>query len=94
MPSYLYKCRACGAAEHWTHGAKVYPQIECPECGAWMHKAPQAVNVTWGGPPPSAGDKHPLVEKLNATLDQRRDEFARKKEAHVKRTESENGASG
>jgi len=58
------------------------------ECGSRMHKVPQTAAVNWGGPPPSAGGKHPLVEELNATEAQRRDEFAAKKEAHIERTKS------
>lgn len=92
MPSYLYKCPACGNQEYWTHGMMIEAQISCSQCGEeWMQKKPQRAAVNWNGPPPSAGGKHPLVQELNATLPQRRDEFARKKEAHVKRTESENG---
>jgi hypothetical protein len=76
------------------HGAALDPLIHCDECGGVMRRKPQMVRVTWGGPPPSAGGKHPLVERLNATYAERVDAFARKKEEHVKRTEGEDGASG
>jgi hypothetical protein len=70
------------------HGAALDPLIHCDECGGVMRRKPQMVRVTWGGPPPSAGGKHPVVERLNATYAERVDAFARKKEEHVKRTES------
>lgn len=94
MPSYLYRCVDCGHLADYAHGAALDPLITCDECGGVMRKKPQMVSVTWGGPPPSAGGKHPLVERLNATYAERVDAFARKKEQHVKRTESENSASG
>ena len=67
------------------------PEPKCLLCGAVMVKIPPEAMpaVNWGGPPPSAGGKHPLVEQLNATYDKRVDEFARKKEEHVRRTQSE-----
>lgn len=87
MPEYIYS-----DGQHRrtvTHGMTDMPPVYCTVCGALMHRVPQPVSITWGGNPPSKGGIHPLVEQLNATRDQRRDEFARKKEEHVKRTANE-----
>ena len=87
MPEYLYS-----DGEHRRtveHGMTDDPPIFCDVCGKPMHRVPQAVAVTWGGNPPSKGGLHPLVEQLNATRHQRRDEYARKKEEHVNRTANE-----
>lgn len=86
MPEYLYS-----DGEHRRmvgHGMFDDPPVFCADCGKPMHRVPQPVAVTWGGNPPSRGGLHPLVEELNATRDKRRDEFARKKEEHEKRTKS------
>jgi putative FmdB family regulatory protein len=89
MPSYLYKCASCGTQQEEQHSMFSGIPIIC-ECGSRMHKIPQATAVNWGGPPPSAGGKHPLVETLNATESQRRDEFTAKKEQHNERTAKSN----
>ncbi len=68
--------------------------IICDQCGSRMHKVPTMPSVNWNMPKPSQGGLHPLVEQLNATHAERADAFARKKEAHVKRTESENDTAG
>lgn len=94
MPSYLYRCVDCGYLAEFFHSASLELLPTCDECGGVMRKKPQVVSVNWGGPPPSAGGKHPVVERLNATYAERVDAFARKKEEHVKRTEGEDGASG
>ena len=86
MPDYVYSCGRHQQTER--HGMMDDPAIRCSRCGAKMHRVPQAVAVVWNGNPPSVGT-HPLVEKLNDTYDQRRYEFAAKKEAHVNRTESD-----
>jgi putative FmdB family regulatory protein len=89
MPSYVYRCANCSDQKEVSHGMFSGIPIMCDTCGSRMHKVPQAVGVNWGGPSPSAGGKHPLVEELNATESRRRDEFAAKKEAHLERTKHE-----
>ena len=86
MPEYVYKCAHCQSQREVKHGMFSGIPIMCDECGSRMHKIPQAAAVNWGGPPPSAGGKHPLVEQLNADEARRIDEFAAKKEAHNERT--------
>lgn len=88
MPEYVYRCASCQETKEVAHSMFSGIPIMCERCGSRMHKVPQATAVNWNGPSPSAGGLHPLVKDLNETLPQRQDEFAAKKEAHVKRTEN------
>jgi len=89
MPAYIYKCPTCHSTRTVFHRMDIENSELC-HCGQDMHRVPQPFSVNWNGPPPSAGGKHHLVEKLNATYDERRDKFAKRKAEHVERTESEN----
>jgi len=33
MPTYDYKCKACGQSFELFHGMSENPAVECPECG-------------------------------------------------------------
>lgn len=85
MPAYVYKCNACNTSRTIIHSMMENRMELCINCGEAMHRVPQPFSVNWNGNPPSVGT-HPLVEQLNATYDERRDAFAKKKEEHVKRT--------
>lgn len=87
MPDYVYSCGDHRQTE--SHGMHDNPPVVCRECGETMHRVPQPVGVIWGQAPPSKGGLHPLVKQLNDNRGRRHDEFARKKEEHVNRTEGE-----
>lgn len=93
MPLYRYRCYKCDFVRD-CHNSMTDPlPVYCDRCTATMEKIPAGMPaVNWGMPKPSDGGLHPVVEQLNATYDARRDAFAKKKEEHVKRTESENSA--
>lgn len=86
MPEYVYRCAGCFETAVVTHSMFSGLPVVCERCGSRMHKVPQVTAVNWGGPPPSEGGKHPLVEELNQDYARRMDEFAAKKEAHNERT--------
>ena len=75
MPQYQYKCAGCDHEKEVGHQMFGGLPIMC-DCGSRMHKVPTMPSVNWNGAKPSQGGLHPLVEQLNATYDQRVDEFA------------------
>lgn len=85
MPCYVYKCAVCKSTRTVTHGMNTGGYELC-HCGNGMHKVPQPFRVNWNGPPPSKGGLHPTVQQFNATFDERKDAFAKRKAEHVKRT--------
>lgn len=80
MPAYVYKCNECKSTRTVVHGMTDEREELC-RCERHMHKVPQAFAVNWNGNPPSVGT-HPIVEKLNATLPERRAAFEKRKYQH------------
>lgn len=88
MPSYLYICRLCAREREIRHAAKAHKRFTCLECGAVMSKKPVAFAVNWNGLKPSEEvERSPAAREWLDNLPQLRDEFAEKKEKHVRRTE-------
>ena len=93
MPVYVYRCRKCGQdVEVVQTMAQLDGVSPVCDCGGRMERVPQAVNVNWLGARPSDGEPNPLITNWLNNVPRLKDEFAEKKEAHLKREELERKA--
>ena len=76
MPDYLYSCGEHRQRER--HRMLYSTAVLCGECGNEMHRVPQAFAVTWGGLPPSSGERHPDVQAAIDNVDERRERVEQK----------------
>ncbi|MBN1200812.1 MAG: FmdB family transcriptional regulator [Anaerolineae bacterium] len=49
MPVYTYQCEECGVRFDVRQKFSDDPVTECPECGSYVHRVPQAVGVVFKG---------------------------------------------
>lgn len=49
MPIYTYECDECGVRFDKRQKFSDDPVTECPECGGYTHRVPQAVGIVFKG---------------------------------------------
>jgi putative FmdB family regulatory protein len=49
MPVYTYECEECGVCFDARQKFSDDPITECPECGGYTHRVPQAVGIVFKG---------------------------------------------
>jgi putative FmdB family regulatory protein len=49
MPIYTYECSECGVRFDARQKFSDEPITECPECGGYTHRVPQAVGIVFKG---------------------------------------------
>jgi putative FmdB family regulatory protein len=50
MPTYVYRCRACGVTFECRQSMTDEPLSECPECGGEVRRVIQPVPILFKGP--------------------------------------------